>query len=97
MRYTLELHPDFAKEYKKLKLDNKQKTKVKEDLKDLCNTTKKGKQLINEAFPLFEIKYRSWGFRIFYVIQDERLILLSCGRKKDDVVKSLKKAINRKD
>ena len=95
MSRSLELHPDFLKEYKNLKLDNKQREKVRKDIKELQEETKIGKQMTGSAFPLFELKYRSWGFRIFYVKHNDKIIILSCGRKKDNVIKSLNKAIGR--
>ena len=95
MKYTLVLHSKFRKEYQALKLDNKQRNKVKEDHKKICERTPAGKQLVGEAFPIKELKYRSWGFRIFYITVREEVILLSCGRKKDDVIKTLSKAIKR--
>ena len=95
MSYSLEIHSDFSKEYKSLKLDNKQREKVKRDIKELQEGLKIGKQMIGNAYPLFELKYRSWGFRIFYALNNEKIIILSCGRKKDNVINSLNKAINR--
>ena len=97
MNRSLELHPDFAKEYKNLKLDNKQRDKVRSDIKKLKEGTKVGKQMTGSAFPLFELKYRSWGFRIFYAEYNDKIIILSCSRKKDNVIKSLNKAIGRND
>ena len=72
MDRSLELHPDFAKEYKNLKLDNKQRDKVRKDIKELQDGIKTGKQMIGSAFPLFELKYRSLGFRIFYAEHNEK-------------------------
>ena len=55
---SLELHLDFPKEYKNLKLDNKQRDKVRKDFKELLVGIKVGKQMMGSEFLLFELKYR---------------------------------------
>ena len=97
MKRNLEVHPGYVKDRKKIKLSNDQLTKIKNDINDLCSGIEKGKLLSGNLFPMMELKYRSWGIRVVFVIEDNSIILLSINRKKDDVTKAYADANKRKN
>ncbi len=91
MSYDLAFHPKALKEWKKLEANIKEQFKKK--LKERLENPKIAKDKLSGFEDVYKIKLRTFGYRLAYRVDDNKIvvIVLAIGkREKDKIYKILK-------